>query len=656
MNGITRAIHIDFHTPDGVYNFGEKFDAAEFAKTLKDANVTYINMAAQCNFGYSYFDTKVSVPYPTMKTNMFRDIIRECHDENIGVSAYINVGINNAQASLHPEWCRIGEDGSLFRGVIKDNNGITSMCYNTPYRQFLLDAIKEIVSLNPDGIFCDCMGFSRCYCSTCLKKMKEQGIDIKNDDEVLKFAFESLNSLFYDIRQVVPEDKNLLLSFPGYDRVSDLNSHLEVECLPGGFGGWSYDYMMAQTAYARSLSEKTIYMSGRFNASWGDFGGTKEKASIENDMYDALLNNIGFSVGDHMNPAGNLDKTIYKTIGEVFEKAKQFEPYICGTKHLSQIGVIKDKFEYNGNFLPDEMCGVARMLSELKYGFEIINEDFDLGKFKVVILPDNVKMTDTLKAKLKAYLKTGGHILSSGFAGYDKENNTFIMEEYSFLECFGVESATAGCYKLLDRTLGETETVWSTYSKGVKIKAKNPENILANYVKHYFDDRWDRPYFDYRWTTPHLYTYLPPEKENGFAAAVMCGNICHISFEIFSCYRRYAAVFQKNMVKGILEKMISKPIVKTERIPSTARVEVNEGDGYNLLQVKVTYPEPRGKWFRVVEEHNRLPYGAKVSVLGEFQKVYDVITKSELEFYCDGEYTQIILPEIEGYIMVRLER
>ena len=115
-------------------------------------------------------------------------------------------------------------------------------------------------------------------------------------------------------------------------------------------------------------------------------------------------------------------------------------------------------------------------------------------------------------------------------------------------------------------------------------------------------------------------------------------------------------LFQKNMVKGILEKMISKPIVKTERIPSTARVEVNEGDGYNLLQVKVTYPEPRGKWFRVVEEHNRLPYGAKVSVLGEFQKVYDVITKSELEFYCDGEYTQIILPEIEGYIMVRLER
>ncbi len=656
MNGINRAIHIDFHTPDGVYNFGENFDAKEFAKILKDANVTYINMAAQCNFGYSYFDTKVSVPYPTMKTNMFRDLVDECHKENIGVSAYINVGINNAQAAMHPEWCRVGIGGTIYRGDIKENNNMTSMCYNTPYREFLLDAIKEILTLNPDGIFCDCMGYTRCYCQTCLKKMREAGIDIKDDDAVLKFGFDSLDSLFKDIRAIVPDDKHLVLSFPGYDKTVGLNSHMEVECLPGGFGGWSYDYMMAQTAYARSLSEKTIYMSGRFNASWGDFGGTKEKASIENDLYDAMLNNIGFSVGDHMNPSGNLDKSIYKTIGEVFAKAKEFEPYILGTKHVSQIGVIKDKTVHNGNVLPDEICGIARMLSELKYGFEIINEDFVFDVFKAIILPDNTKMTDNLKSKLSEYIKNGGYVLSSGFAGYDKENNKFYLDEYSFLEPCGVENATAGCYKVLDDKFGDSKTVWSTYSEGIKMKAKDEKDIIANYVKHYFDDRWEKPYFDYRWTVEHIYTYLPPEKENGCAAVAMHGNVCHISFEIFSCYRRYAAVFQKNLVKGILERMIPLPTVKTEKIPSTARVEVNSGDSYDLLQVKVTYPEPRGKWFRVVEEHNRLPAGAKVMVLGEYKKACDVITKESLECTFNGTYTTITLPEIEGYIMVKLER
>ena len=47
MNGINRGIHIDFHTPDGVYNFGENFDAKEFAKILKDANVTMLGQAKQ---------------------------------------------------------------------------------------------------------------------------------------------------------------------------------------------------------------------------------------------------------------------------------------------------------------------------------------------------------------------------------------------------------------------------------------------------------------------------------------------------------------------------------------------------------------------------------------------------------------------------------
>jgi len=46
MNRIKRAIHIDFHTMPGIYDFGREWDAAEFAKTLKDAHVTCINAFA----------------------------------------------------------------------------------------------------------------------------------------------------------------------------------------------------------------------------------------------------------------------------------------------------------------------------------------------------------------------------------------------------------------------------------------------------------------------------------------------------------------------------------------------------------------------------------------------------------------------------------
>ena len=88
MKKLNRAIHIDFHTPPGIYDFGCEFDGEEFAKTLQDAHVTHINMAAQCNFGYTYYKTKIGIPYPDMKGDMFKTIVDECHKQNIGLDAY----------------------------------------------------------------------------------------------------------------------------------------------------------------------------------------------------------------------------------------------------------------------------------------------------------------------------------------------------------------------------------------------------------------------------------------------------------------------------------------------------------------------------------------------------------------------------------------
>ena len=64
LKQMKRAVHFDFHTLPGVDDFGEDFDAARFAQQLQDANVGYINFFARCNIGFSYYPTKVGVPYP----------------------------------------------------------------------------------------------------------------------------------------------------------------------------------------------------------------------------------------------------------------------------------------------------------------------------------------------------------------------------------------------------------------------------------------------------------------------------------------------------------------------------------------------------------------------------------------------------------------
>jgi len=188
MKKIKRAIHFDFHTLPGIDDFCANFDAEKFASQLADAHVDYVNMFARCNIGFSYYPTKMGTPYPTMKGNMFGDVLRECHKKGILVTAYLNGGLNHELLVKNPGFMKIFKDGNVYKGNLAKNNFFREPCFNTPYRQYLLDEIKEILEMDPDGIFCDCIMTTSCYCPACIKKMNEQGIDTSNDEALVMAA------------------------------------------------------------------------------------------------------------------------------------------------------------------------------------------------------------------------------------------------------------------------------------------------------------------------------------------------------------------------------------------------------------------------------------------------------------------------------------
>ena len=102
-----RAIHIDFHTMPGIYNFNESWAAGAFAERLKNAHVKYINTFAKCNTGFCYYPSKIGPVYPGMKGDMFGDLLRECHKRDIGVTAYFNIAIDHESCRLHRDWCKV---------------------------------------------------------------------------------------------------------------------------------------------------------------------------------------------------------------------------------------------------------------------------------------------------------------------------------------------------------------------------------------------------------------------------------------------------------------------------------------------------------------------------------------------------------------------
>lgn len=661
MRPLKRAIHIDFHTMPGIYDFNRDWDAGAFARRLADAHVKYINTFAKCNTGFCYYPSKIGPVYPGMKGDMFGDLLRECHKRDIGVTAYFNIAIDHEACRIHREWSKVikeeaGEDKSRYvLSVLQDKNTWTGpwntrlTCYNTGFGDYFKAMLKEFISMYPevDGVFFDCINTTPCYCNDCLEEIRAQGGDPTDPETVQRHTLESNRRFCLELKEIAGEDKYMLCNSQPYWRTRDYNTHIEIECLQNG--GWSYEFFAPQAAHARMIKKDVLYMNGRFHKSWGDFGGLKSKAALENDMWDAISNGIGCSIGDHMHPAEILDEKVYGLVGEIYEEIEKLEPWTEEAVYQADIGVVipleEEDFIFDGPY-----AGICRMLGELKYTFNIVNETMDFGPYKLLILPDRVRLGETLEAKVREYLEAGGKVLTSGESGlaadgYAKAGKVdrFALEQYWPLHCTGKMEHAKAYYQLAGECAeGADSFRYAMYAPTVLTDVPEGAQVLAWQVAPYFEKNWDGF---------HAYAYNPPMKANGAPAALHMGQVCHISFQVFEAYSRYVYPAHKALVDSCIRRLMPQPSFVCQGIPSTARVTLTAKGQQRMLHVKVTYPELRSK-FGIIEEHNCLPAGAKITLQGEYAGVYAAPGKEPLEFAAKDGNTVITLPEICGYLMV----
>jgi len=649
MRLIKRAVHLDFHTLPGIPDFGEHFDAAQFAKTLKEAKVDFINVFAKCNLGFAYYPTKIGLPHPHMKFDMLGQMVEECHKLGIGVVAYFNVGLDHEMARKHRDWCLVNKEGQIIEGD-RTANFFRLMCLNSGYRDYLLGMIKEVTELYPiDGIFLDCILINPCYGNECNEGMVEQGMDPLNDEHAAAFMKQSTIDFFKEVKQAIPDDIFFFPNGLGHINCEELGTHIEIECLPGA---WSYDYVAAQAAYARNKGKQVVYMTGRFHASWGDFGGLKSKASLEYDCWDGISNALTTSVGDHMHPRDGLEPEVYKRIGEVYTEIERYEPWTDHARAVAEIGIImpegSDMGANNVSFPQGQaiLNAAARMMGELKYTFDIVDERANIEKYRIIILPDVIPVTELLKGKLEAHLAKGGGIISSGSSGLNPEKTAFAMDSWN-MSYDGPDPWNASYFSMLegDREL-LPDRLCAIYNQGIQMSGKPGSQPVADYYQPYFNRTWDGF---------HGTFYTPPEKAAGWPAVLRSDNIFQICFQLFTGYSDYAMPEHKYLLKHCLEQLLPEPIIKYAHIPSTARVSVTTKDGHEIIHVKVTYPELRGK-YNVIEEHGVL-HGGVVYIRGEQAKeVYIAPTRQPLDYTIEDGYIRIPLPEIVGYVMVVVER
>ncbi len=635
---LKRLIHVDFHTLPNIYNFSEKFDAESFADTLARARVGGVNVVASCNIGFCYYSTEIGSPYPFMKGDLFGETLAACRKRGIRVFAYVNVGLNHENAFLHEDWTVVNKEGQRIYGDTT-GNFFRRMCLNsTGYRNYVVGITKEIMrKYDIDGMFFDGFKIVDCYCPQCVSDRKRLCVNEGDEQEILRFSYAKAYFLCKELKELL-SGKEVI--FNGMPYASGLSTHVEVECLPSGV--WGYDYFNQAAAYARSFPQEIVYMTGRFQNDWGDFGGIKTKASFEYDFYDALSNGFGMSFGDHRHPAENLNESLYAIIGDIYRRAEKYEPFTKGAKYLAEIGIYNDKDIYD--LENPKYIGAVRILNELKYGYDLISFQNDFFKYKVLIFPDDVLFNDSLRDKVSAYLQAGGKVIFSGFSGLNEDKSAFALLEEDFVEYCGVDENDAPYFQFAkhsDPLMKETK--WSMYTSAIYMKDERGE-ALANFIKPY-----NRRTYDGR----HGYFYTPPDKETAYSSVALSKQIARICFKVFTDYAKISLTAHREILREILQRFIDAPLLRAEKMPVSSRITLTANAENTLVHIRSSYPEwKNGKG--VVEEHVVIPSGKEIYVKGLYHSGIDVVTQKEVRLTQERGYTKLVLPKITGYAMIAL--
>ena len=87
----------DFHTSTILPDVGANFDVEKFTDDLVEAKVDYLTWHARCNQGSAYYDTQIGYKHPSLKRDLFGEIVKSCHKKGIRVSAYFNGGLSDEE-------------------------------------------------------------------------------------------------------------------------------------------------------------------------------------------------------------------------------------------------------------------------------------------------------------------------------------------------------------------------------------------------------------------------------------------------------------------------------------------------------------------------------------------------------------------------------
>jgi hypothetical protein len=654
-----RQVHLDFHTSEAIPGIGSRFSKEQFQKALKLGHVDSITVFSKCHHGWAYHPSEANEIHPGLNFDLLKEMIEAAHEIGVKVPVYISAGLDEKMARRHPEWLiRDKEDKTNWASDFM-RPGYHQFCFNSPYLDYLMDQIEEVVlNYDADGIFLDIVGVRTCYCHNCIKSIREDGKDPR-DVEAMKALWERTYANYTRrVEETIHKIKPGMRIFHngghirrGRRDLANMNTHLELESLPTG--GWGYDHFPLSARYVQNLGMEFLGMTGKFHTSWGEFGGFKHPNALIYETALSIANGAKCSIGDQLHPEGLMDEATYGLIGAAYSEVEKREEWCRDVKNVADIALLSlEAVGINGcgedqmAFTGESDSGAVRMLLEGKYLFDVIDLEEDFNKYKVIILPDRVRISNELKRKLEKYLMAGGKLLATGESGLNVAGNEFVID-------LGVKWVEVNPYKpdyfkpdFKLNNLGDSAFIF--YSQGQRVELCGGTEL----------GRREDPYFNRDIFTFCSHQHTPNSFKYGGPGMVESGNGIYIAWSVFEDYATKGSLSLKETVMYALNRLLGDNKTLKTNLAAQGVVTLMQQEKENRYVNHLLYASPvkRGQGIEIIEDI--LPvYGVEVEVklTHKVKKVYLAPEMQEIPFVQKDNTACYTIEKLHCHGMVVIE-
>ena len=595
-----RQVHLDFHTSEAIAGIGSAFDAKQFQDMLRKGHVDSITIFSKCHHGWTYHPTTAGRQHPGLKFDLLKAQLDACHAIDVKAPVYISAGLDEQSYWRHPEWSRRLVNGEVPWAHTNDRAGYHEMCLNTGYLDQLLAQIEEVCAkYDADGIFLDIVSPRDCWCNTCVVERMKKGdprdaalIKQQNRDVYLNYTRK--------VRAAIDKHKPGLNVFHngghiqrGDREIAQQNTHLELESLPTG--GWGYDHFPLSAGYARVVGMPFLGMTGKFHESWGEFGGYKHPNALRYESCAAIAQGARVSVGDQLHPDGRMEPATYAIIGAGFAEVERKEAWCVGTRSLAEVALLSQE-ACGGNSAAGQMAhgnavdeGAVRILCEGKVWFDVVDMQADWTPYRLLILPDGMRLAGELEKKVKAYIAQGGRVLATGDGGMAADRDEQLLD-------LGAKAGPAGT---LDPSYINPRfaTAWEPTAFVVYGPVRSNTatgEVLADREDAYFNR--DITHF-----CSHRHT---PNRRGAAGPAITVGKQgTWLAFPACQIYQEHGQQIVRDLVLHAIQRELGGQQVETS-LPAAGRLTLQRQDEHkrDVLHLLFATPSKRGKGVEVIED------------------------------------------------------